>query len=320
MKLHPNLFIAALIATVPAVDAASSIPKPPRPPSVSVFKGPGIAAEVGDAPSVSLDIISASSSKNAVSPGGIVVSLRPDREASYHRSQVDLNIYSVDADGVENLILELVDVPGKQARYPGAPSTHGIWLDDSNIFPTPLKPGSYRAEAILTVWTPPIIELDGSGSQIAVSDPKPIEAGGAALNFHVSELFLVDTSDISGHIAVSAQLVITNPRQAAQARAAATQLINSRADLIRSAIKDLNFPLDGVPAKKPVSTTETLIPGSGGVNGVSFSLQGQLYTDLAVAQVGRLRSLETRPTFVNVPGGRLFLGVKAPVSFSPSSK
>ncbi len=322
MKISRKLILAGIFATAATSGSTFAQSTPPAPtPPVSVFKGVGVKPEAVNVPSVTLDILPANAARGQTSPGALVVNLKgPGRGAPAgsqpFRVSVDINIYSIDPQGNETLVTQAKNVP--KAPGPaviGEPAIHALRLDDRAVFAAPLRPGRYRAEAILTSWTPPISTTTG-----LTSDPVPVEAGGAALNFNLAELFIAQLANFSGEIRTTARLTLVDPRQAPNAAAAAKRVMDMHVNAIRTWVGKANAPIPGTPPKAPIVATETPIPAPG-VSGISVRFQGQLYADTVAQSVAQLQTIASAGNRgFPVPGGILHLSTTLPISVTPAAQ
>jgi hypothetical protein len=313
-KLSTPLFTSIIIIAAASISSASTAQVAPP---VGVFSGVGVTPAPVNVPNVALDVVPADPSRRQASPGSLVVSLTGPRDPAIrpaHRVTVDISIYSVTPQGAENLVVTAKNVPrAPGAAVVGAPAIHILRFDDKTVFPAPLKPGRYRAEATLTSWTPTASTGGGRPSELV-----PVEAGGAALNFDMSSLFIAYLSEFTGEIRTMARLVVTDPRQAPAATLAARNTVARHIDAIRAWVARVNAPLPQVPGKAPVLATETSIPAPV-VNGISFKLKGQLYTDTAPQLVAQLQAIAAGSNrSMPVPGGILHLYTSLPISVTPA--
>lgn len=114
-----------------------------------------------------------------------------------------------------------------------------------------------------------------------------------------------------------ARLVVTNPALGAQARTAAATIVKNHANAVRTWVANANFAPAGAPGKIPVTAVESRVPGVG-VDGISFRMTGQVYTDLAIDQMARLQAIVAggnRP--YPLPGGVLYLSTTPPPNLFP---
>ncbi len=232
-----------------------------------------------------------------------------------HPIAATVNLYYTDysTPGIpqEVLVQEIQNIPYYQARTPMAPLIFTLSLDDRKIFPQGLKPGSYRAEAVVGRR----IMYSTFANNVPPPLDRPInESAGAAMEFYVAELFSSAVSNISGDIVVTPRIIIQNPKMIPQAQAAARQIVGGHVTNIRSWIRSANAPIPGFPKKLDVVSKEVTFGTD--PKGITFSLKGQVFENAPGTMTNLKGIVAAGNRTFPVPGGLLSLSTKSTLNFS----
>lgn len=296
---------------VSAISLSAAI-KPPPPPSP--LKGNGIYPTEMKPLSVSLNLTPASNDGiTAPTLGGFEVQVEKPRFSG--GVTVKLNLYRV-VEGQEKIVAtvgldEMARVLGGPGSLPPAPAKFSANLADKTKFPAPLEPGYFRAEAVVYTLTPPI-------SKPIQSDPRWIEAGGAAVDFYVGSVNLLPVVQASGGMQVSA---IISPRRGAtkiqldQLNVEARRLVSRISTSIKGVMESQAISTPTAPTRDPWLITSYEAP-----NGLYTSWKvsaGQSYQHVAPEITWRIASLVRSGTYsLTLPGGNIRMTTSGSISFS----
>lgn len=295
---------------------SSSVAAVSAPPTATQTVGAGIMPNpIENVVSASMEIVPLSSTKGAVSPGAIVVSVLGAKNATRTPGEVVVNVNVYDRvmdNGFEERLL-LTIPPDKlavsQARTPGAPLVFTASLADKRIFPNGLPYGSYRAEAVVS-----LVDVRATTDGSFPKQRRLIEVGGVALEFFVNQLFGSTVAEMGGEVTVMPKLVMTNPKLFWQAHSSARAAIEMHLGLIRSWVGQANAPILGFPKKNNVVASEAIVGEVSHLPQIVLKFRGQVFEQTPGLMNGLHGILARGNMTVPVPGGILYLSTRSTVT------